>query len=224
MCDRTRAPQWSATSPRDPCSRALLDAVASGKIAREEITPYHARQIAALSDANISAQLAKVWGEVRVTPEAKRQRIAELKGALTPALLAKADIDKGRAVFTQTCAACHRLFDLGQAGTQLGPNLTGSGRENIDYLLENIVDPNALVPQDYKLSVITTKDGRTLSGFISAQTEQTLTLRTMTDTQNLAKADVAKMETSPNSLMPEGLLDTLSADQVRDLFGFLMKK
>ena len=68
------------------------------------------------------------------------------------------------------------------------------------------------------------KDGRTLSGFISAQTDQTLTLRTMTDTQTLPKAEVAKTETSPNSLMPEALLDALNAEQVRDLFGFLMKK
>ena len=205
-------------------ARALLDAVATGKIDREEITPYHARQIAALNDPAISAQLAKVWGEVRATPETKRKRIAELKQALTADTLAKANLDKGRDVFSQTCATCHRLFDLGQSGTQLGPNLTGAGRENLDYLLENIVDPNALVPQDYKLSIVTMKDGRTLSGFISMLNEQTLTLRTMTDTQNFAKADVAKTETSPNSLMPEGLLDTLSAEQVRDLFGFLMKK
>ena len=86
------------------------------------------------------------------------------------------------------------------------------------------MDPNALVPQDYKLSVLTMKDGRTLSGFISAQAGQTITLRTMTDTQTVASADIAKTETSPNSLMPEGLLDTLTAEQVRDLFGFLMTK
>lgn len=205
-------------------TRALLDAVAAGKIEREELTPYHARQIAALNDPQINAQLAKVWGEVRTTPEGKKQRIAELKAALTPEVLAKADLTKGREAFSQACAACHRLFDLGAEGTQLGPNLTGSGRQDLTYLLENIVDPNALVPQDYKLSMLALKDGRTLSGFISAQTDQTVTLRSMTDTQTVPKSDVAKTETSPNSLMPEGLLDTLTPEQVRDLFGFLMKK
>ncbi len=211
------------------CSRpvfaqALLTAIRAGKIARENLTAYHARQIAALGDAAVSALIAEVWGEIRTTPDDKKRRIAALKTALTPDVLAKADIAKGRALFTQTCAACHTLFDLGQSGANLGPNLTGSGRANLDYLLENIVDPSAVVPADYKLSTVTLKDGRVLSGFISAKNEQTLTLRTMTENQTLPTADVIKIEASPLSLMPDGLLDALTQEQVRDLFGFLMTK
>jgi putative membrane-bound dehydrogenase-like protein len=211
------------------CSRpvfaqALLTAIRAGKIARENLTAYHARQIAALGDAAVSALLAEVWGEIRTTPDDKKRRIAALKTALTPDVLAKADIAKGRALYTQTCAACHTLFDLGQSGANLGPNLTGSGRANLDYLLENIVDPSAVVPADYKLSTVTLKDGRVLSGFISAKNEQTLTLRTMTENQTLPTADVTKIEGSPLSLMPDGLLDALTQEQVRDLFGFLMTK
>lgn len=211
------------------CSRpvfaqALLTAIRAGKIARENLTAYHARQIAALGDAAVSALLAEVWGEIRTTPDDKKRRITALKTALTPDVLAKADIAKGRALFTQTCAACHTLFDLGQSGANLGPNLTGSGRANLDYLLENIVDPSAVVPADYKLSTLTLKDGRVLSGFISAKNEQTLTLRTMTENQTLPTADVTKIEGSPLSLMPDALLDALTQEQVRDLFGFLMTK
>jgi putative membrane-bound dehydrogenase-like protein len=219
-----RAGVISTFVSRPTFARALLAAIAAGKIPRESVTPYHARQIAAFNDPDLTVELSKVWGEIRTTPAAKQQRMTELKTALAKGVIAKADIERGRQVFTQTCAACHRLYDLGAEGTQLGPNLTGSGRENIDYLLENIIDPNALVPADYKLSILTMKDGRTLSGFISAQTDQTLTLRTMTDTQTLPKADVAKSESSPNSLMPEALLDALNPEQIRDLFGFLMKK
>ena len=211
------------------CSRpvfaqALLTAIRAGKIARENLTAYHARQISALGDAAVSALLAEVWGEIRTTPDDKKRRIAALKTALTPDVLAKADIAKGRALYTQTCAACHTFFDLGQSGANLGPNLTGSGRANLDYLLENIVDPSAVVPADYKLSTITLKDGRVFSGFISAKNEQTLTLRTMTENQTLPTADVTKIEGSPLSLMPDGLLDALNQEQVRDLFGFLMTK
>lgn len=205
-------------------AQALLTAIRAGKIARENLTAYHARQIAALGDAAVSALLAEVWGEIRTTPDDKKRRITALKTALTPDVLAKADIAKGRALFTQTCAACHTLFDLGQSGANLGPNLTGSGRANLDYLLENIVDPSAVVPADYKLSTLTLKDGRVLSGFISAKNEQTLTLRTMTENQTLPTADVTKIEGSPLSLMPDGLLDALTQEQVRDLFGFLMTK
>ena len=211
------------------CSRAafalaLLDAVANGKIARSDITPYHARQIAALADEAVNKRLAEVWGTVATTSDQKKARMAEVKAALTPDVLAKADIENGRTIYTQTCAACHTLYDLGQAGVNLGPNLTGSGRSDINYLLENIVDPSALVPADYKLSTVTLKDGRVLSGFISAQNAQTLTLRTMTETQTLDRTTVAKTEASAQSLMPEGILDALKPEQIRDLFGFLMKK
>jgi putative heme-binding domain-containing protein len=63
-----------------------------------------------------------------------------------------------------------------------------------------------------------------LSGFISAQNEQTLTLRTMTETQTVPRGDVVKTEATAQSLMPEGLLDALTPEQRRDLVGFLMKK
>ena len=205
-------------------ARALLDAIAAGKIARESITAYHARQLAALGDADVSKLLSAVWGEIRTTPDDKKRRMESLKAALTAEVLAKADIVNGRTVYTQTCAACHTLYDLGQTGANLGPNLTGSGRGDLNYLLENIVDPSAVVPADYKLSTITLKDGRVLSGFISAQNPQTLTLRTMTETQTLDRTTVAKTEASPQSLMPEGILDALKPEQIRDLFGFLMKK
>lgn len=213
----------AALCSRPAFAKALLDAVAAGKIPRTDLTPYHARQIAGLKDPAVSQRLAEVWGSVATTSDQKKTRMGELKRELSP-VLKDADVTAGRAVFTQTCAACHTLYDLGQQGANLGPNLTGSGRENLDYLLENIVDPSAVVPADYKLSTLTLKDGRVLSGFISTQTDQTLTLRTMTGTENLPRSEVTKTESSSQSLMPEGLLDALTPQQRRDLFGFLMKK
>ena len=219
-----RAAVVPAMCSRPAFAAALLDAVANGKIARSDITPYHARQIAALADEAVTKRLAEVWGSVATTSDQKKTRMAELRAALTPEVVAKADIEKGRAIYTQACAACHTLYDLGQTGANLGPNLTGSGRGDINYLLENIVDPSAIVPADYKLSTVTMKDGRVLSGFISTQNAQTMTLRTMTETQTLDRTTVAKTEASAQSLMPEGILDALKPDPIRDLFGFLMKK
>lgn len=219
-----RAAVVPAMCSRPAFALALLDAVAAGKIARSDITPYHARQIAALAADAVNKRLAEVWGSVSTTSDQKKKRMTEVKAALTPEVLAKADIENGRAVYTQTCAACHTLFDLGQTGANLGPNLTGSGRSDINYLLENIIDPSALVPADYKLSTVTMKDGRVLSGFISSQNAQTMTLRTMTETQTLDRTAVAKTEASAQSLMPEGILDALKPEQIRDLFGFLMKR
>jgi len=63
-------------------------------------------------------------------------------------------------LFSAVCASCHKLYGEGAA---LGPDLTGSDRHNLDYLLGNIVDPNAMVPADYRVSAPKLKDGRTLT-------------------------------------------------------------
>jgi putative heme-binding domain-containing protein len=113
---------------------------------------------------------------------------------------------------------CHRLY--GHGGDS-GPDLTGSGRENLDYLLENIVDPSAVVSADFKVTVVTLKDGRVFNGVIIAQNNRTVSLKIMTGTLTLARAEIEEMEPSELSLMPEGLMDGWPMDRVRDLIGYL---
>jgi putative heme-binding domain-containing protein len=121
-------------------------------------------------------------------------------------------------VFNKTCAACHTLFD---AGGKVGPNLTGSQRANLDYVLENVLDPSAQVANEYRVTVIDTKDDRRLEGIIVGQTEKTLTLRTPTEDILLAKSEIVKQRTSPLSMMPEGLFDGMTPVERRDLVGYL---
>jgi putative heme-binding domain-containing protein len=122
-------------------------------------------------------------------------------------------------LFTAICGACHSMY--GQGG-KIGPDLTGSGRANLDYLLENIADPSGVVSADFRMSLLTHKDGRVLSGVVTESNARTLTLRTMTETLTLDRADIVKQETSPLSMMPEGLLLAFQPDQVRDLIAYLM--
>jgi putative membrane-bound dehydrogenase-like protein len=204
---------------RPAFAKALIDEVAAGKIAREDISAYHARQIRSFNDESLTKQLGQVWGEVRESSEDKRALITKLKTTLTPEVLAKADKSAGRAVYSQVCATCHTLY--GQGG-QIGPDLTGSGRSNIDYLLENILDPGAVVNADFRLNVVTLKDGRVLNGMVSAKTDRTLTFKTMTEPVTVERSEIAKQEELPQSLMPEGLLQAFSPEQVRDLIAYLM--
>jgi putative membrane-bound dehydrogenase-like protein len=204
---------------RPAFAKALLDEIAAGKIAREDISAYHARQIRNLNDESLTKQLGQVWGEVRGSSEEKRALITKLKTTLTPEVLAKADKSTGRAVYSQVCATCHTLY--GQGG-QIGPDLTGSGRTNLDYLLENILDPGAVVNADFRLNVVTLKDGRVLNGMVSAKTDRTLTLKTVTEPVTVERSEIAKQEELPQSLMPDGLLQALTHEQVRDLIAYLM--
>ena len=138
---------------------------------------------------------------------------------LTPNALAQADPHAGRAVFAGICATCHTLY--GEGG-KIGPDLTGANRDNLDYLLENIADPSAVVAPDFRMSLITLKDGRVLAGMVTAKNEHTLTLRTMTDVQTVERAEIGKIEESPLSMMPEGLLAAFTPEQTLNLFAYLM--
>jgi putative heme-binding domain-containing protein len=196
----------------------LLEQVAAGKIARDDITPFHARQIQSLDDAGLTKRLGEVWGEVRSSTADRRDRIAALKQRLDPATLARADLRQGRALFNRACTSCHRLHGEGGA---IGPDLTGTGRDNLDYLLENIIDPAATVTADFRMVVIAMNDGRVLNGLIKAQTPRTLTLQTPTEALVLDRSEIEAIKPSSSSLMPDGLLDTLKPDEVRDLIGYL---
>jgi putative heme-binding domain-containing protein len=122
-------------------------------------------------------------------------------------------------VYTALCAACHTLH--GQGGA-LGPDLTGAGRDNLDYLLENIADPGAVVTADFRMAVVKLKDGRTLTGFIAARTGRTLTVKSVAETHTVERAEVSSVEELPQSVMPDGLLESLTPEQRRDLFAYLM--
>jgi putative heme-binding domain-containing protein len=211
----------SSLVSRASFANALLDAVADGKIPRADITAFHARQIRSLNNAAVNKRLAEVWGELRNASEDKQHLIAQWKARLTPAALAAADKSQGRVAFTIACATCHTLYS---EGGKAGPDLTGSGRDNLDYLLENIVDPGAVVTADFRMSIVTLKDGRVLNGLIAAKTERTVTLKTATESLTVERSEITDLRESTQSLMPDGLLDAMPADQARDLVAYLMHK
>ena len=207
------------------CSRptfaaALLEAAAAGTIPREAITAYDLRQIRSLGDPALDARIEQEWGGVQETSADKRRRIETLKAELQPAVLAAADVSRGRVIFEKSCGRCHKLFG---AGESIGPDLTGGNRSNIDYLLENIVDPSGVVNRDYRMSVVLLGDGRVLNGLVTARDEHTLTLVTPTDKQVIAVEDVDEVTVTAQSPMPEGMLDQLTPDEIRDLIGYLMQ-
>jgi putative heme-binding domain-containing protein len=104
----------------------------------------------------------------------------------------------------------------------VGPDLTGSGRANLDYLLENVVDPGAVVASDFRMTVAELADGRTLNGLLREANPRTLTLLTATGRVTVERSEVSRLETLPASMMPEGLLESLAHAERRDLVGYLM--
>src|SRR5690606_22594916 len=128
---------------------------------------------------------------------------------------------RGRALFQKTCATCHKLY--GEGG-QVGPDLTGSNRNNLGYLLENILDPNRAVPRQWTTTTILMKDGRVINGVVTRQTEQSWSVQTDKDVVTIPAGEIEQSQPTNLSLMPEGQLNTMSETEVRDLFGYLQSR
>jgi putative membrane-bound dehydrogenase-like protein len=199
-------------------AHALLDALEKGRLAPREVTSFVARQIDSLGDAQVSRRLRELWGEVRPASQTKQEQLARYRALLTPDRMRTASPARGRRLFAQSCAACHKLF--GEGGS-VGPDLTGSQRTNLDYVLENLIDPNAIVGRDYLMTLFQTTDGRVLHGMVLREDDQVIEIRTPTEQLLLARDEIEVRQASPLSLMPEGQLDRLSEQEVCDLIAYL---
>src|SRR5205823_4333148 len=148
----------------------------------------------------------KVWGTVRKPAGDKTTQMNRYLSVVPPDALKKADRVHGRQLFVKTCATCHTLFG---EGAKIGPDLTGSQRANPEYVLSKVLDPNAVVAQDYQVTVIMTKSGRTLNGLVTQEDAKTVVLQTQNEQIRVAKADIDERKKSPVSMMPEGMLAPL---------------
>lgn len=196
---------------------ALLQAVEAGNVDRNDVSVFALQQLRRYGDPEIVNRIAALWrgdsGSLL-----KADHLAQLKARMTPDYLATGDARSGRRLFDKTCAACHRLFGEGNA---LGPDLTGSGRQDVNYVLSNLIDPNASVDEAFRLTTVMTRNGRYFAGFIIRQDDEFLDLRMQENTMRVPLADVAEIHTSSTSMMPEGMLATFSDDEVRDLLRYL---
>ena len=177
----------STLTSRKTTSRDLLAAVESGKVPRADLTADVVRQIRNLKDSELDAQLGRVWGTVRETSSDRALAIAEAKAMLTKSASQPPDRSLGRAVYAKVCQQCHTIFGV---GGKVGPDLTGSNRADLDYLLSNVLDPSALIGKDYQAHVIATADGRVLTGIIRIEDKDSLTLVTANETITIPKSEV----------------------------------
>jgi putative heme-binding domain-containing protein len=166
----------------------------------------------------VSKRINEVWGSVRDSAAERVKQMADYKKMLTTAPAAPPDLAQGRAVYNKSCVQCHTLFGV---GGKVGPDLTGSNRANLDYLLENIIDPSAVIPKEYAATLVEMKDGRVLTGIVRADTPVAVTVVTVNDTLTLPRKEIESLTTSNTSMMPDDLLAQLKEDEVRALIAYL---
>ena len=190
---------------------ALLTAIESGKIQRKEIPAHVARSL----DVLLGDRFVKVFGEVEDLSADRAKLMAKYKAMCTPEAMEKADASRGRAVFAKTCASCHLMY--GEGG-KVGPDLTGSNRANLDYILLNSVDPSYDVPDGYKMVLIQTIDGRLINGVVAEEDARRVVLKTVEQPEVvIAKEDIEARKISSKSMMPDGQLEQMKPQEMLDL-------
>lgn len=208
----------NALVTRKSWAEKLLLAVEAHKIPKSVISASHARQISNFDEPALLELLESNWGAIRSTSIENEKKMNQLKTKLTAVRLATGNREQGMKIYEEHCAACHIMFGR---GGKIGPDLTGSDRKNINYLLENILAPSASVAQNYQVSVIALDDGRFLSGVIINENQRTLSLQTKDSLLTIDLNSIEDRRETKDSLMPNGILNPLTDAEVIDLFSFL---
>ncbi|HVR73916.1 MAG TPA: PVC-type heme-binding CxxCH protein, partial [Planctomycetota bacterium] len=199
----------------------LLEAVGAGSISAKDLTADLVRQLRSFKDPGIDAKVEKVWGAYRESTADRKKEIERYRKIYAAGGSQPGDASRGRAVYTRICQQCHVLFDV---GGKVGPDLTGSNRNDLEYILQNMVDPNAVIPNDYRAWTLALKDGRVLTGLLKTQDAQLVTLATASETVVVPRGDIETLEESEASMMPENLLAPLTEVEVRDLVYYLSRQ
>ncbi len=216
-----RSAALGALTSRAELALPLLAAVKAGTFDKKHLSSLQIRQMRNLNHAEVNALLDATWGKVNDSSEAAKASIAKIKQAYEAAPLWAFNAGAGAETFKQICAVCHPMNGV---GGKLGPDLAGSWRNGLDYFLENIIDPNAVVGDNFQLHVLTKKDGSVVSGVIEQETDTAITARTVTESVIIAKSDLKDRQKLPVSFMPPGLLEALPERKTLELLKFLLSK
>ncbi len=215
-----RAASFNLFASRASWAQELMKKIfETREIKKEEIPIDILKQVKMLGNKELVHVIETNWPEVKVTTsDEMKHEMERVKQALT---LYNGDPKAGRLIYQRTCESCHRLFDK---GGNIGPELTGYDRNNVEYLVLNIINPNADIREGYVNYLIEKTDGQVIMGTITDQSGGNVTVKPLAGEEIvLSPAEIKKMEAQKTSLMPERLLSPLSDQEIRDLFAYLRR-
>ena len=196
----------------------LMDAVEQGKASAQLLQdPVVDQRIRLFRVQSIDERLARLTKNL---PPPVRQLARLIFKRRAGFMAAKTDAEQGLRVFTKQCSVCHQLAGKGK---KVGPNLDGIGHRGVDRLLEDLLDPNRNVARSFRRSVITLKNGRVLTGLVTAEKGNTITL---VDAEgkpsriSIGEIDLRKL--SPISSMPGNVAEKISEQDFFHLLRYLL--
>jgi putative membrane-bound dehydrogenase-like protein len=213
LSPQLRASAVEAFFSRPAWIAALLDAVDQGKINRGDVDPARIQLLQKHADVKVRDRAAKLFAATKL---ARRQ---DVLAAYQKALQLQGDKVRGKGVFKNVCSACHQLEGV---GTQVGADLSGIRDQGTDTILLNILDPNREVKPQFRSYILVTKSGRGLTGMITAETANSITIRQADSTsETVLRIDIEELQSTGLSFMPEGLEKQIDVPAMADLLAYL---
>lgn len=202
---------------RAPWALALITAVESKKIPANAVNLNQVRRLQDYGDKAHSDRVAKIWGRVRSDRNPQRELVvSQMRNFLART---SGDPFQGKSVFQKTCAQCHKMYGEGQ---EVGPDLTGNGRNNYEQMLSNVFDPNLVIGENYQAVIVAVKDGRTLTGLLTEDSPEEIKIKVQGgQVETIARAQIEELKRSPLSLMPENLETLVTPQELADLFAYI---
>lgn len=206
-------------SARRPWAGQLLAAIEAEKVPRSDLPLETVEAMKLHRDDDLTAQIEKIWGSTRASSGEIQSQMLQVASILQTG---KGNPAAGKLLFNETCAKCHKLFNEGK---EIGPDLTGYERTNLDFMLLATIDPSAAIREEYTTFQVLTVDGLILTGFIRERGQNTLTMENADRGKiTIPLDDIEEGPIAiPQSLMPDRLLDAMTAQQIRDLFAYLQR-
>lgn len=197
---------------RTEWSEALLGVIESGKLTSSALGTAQQQKLLTHAQPGIRERAMKLF--TKMNPD--RQKVLEAYRGVADL---KGNAGRGAQYFGGNCATCHQFRG---AGTGIGPDLVTMSNKPVATLLVAILDPNQAVDPAFVYYIGYTKDNRDVSGVISSESSNSLTLRNAGGVEDtVLRADLKELRSSGLSLMPEGFENALNPQAMADLIAFI---
>lgn len=217
-----RSVQLAAIEPLTQTAGSMKQLVAvieSGRIAKDLLNTNQLLKWTSAKDPELQEKIAKVWGKLRSADDTNRKQVV----TNTLKLLTSGKSGNpvaGEAHFKRICFQCHKLHG---EGMDVGPDITANGRGSFEQLVSNVMDPSLVIGQAFTAKTILTTDGRVLAGLVAAEDPKRLTLKVQGGKliELDREEDIDEIKESEKSLMPDGIEQQMSEQELLDLFAYL---
>jgi putative heme-binding domain-containing protein len=211
-----RAAVVSAMTSKPPLLGVLFGAIERGTVRASDIPSVRRTQLLQHADPSVQARAKAV---LQTLEGGDRMKVYHTYRDI---LALPADPARGAEPFVRACSACHTY---GGVGGTVGPDLAGVRNQSADALLLHILVPNHEITPGYEAVSVTTRDGRTLSGWLVSESDNSLTLRTAFDTEEIVtRQNIASFSASGVSLMPDGLEQTMTREELANVIAYLRQE